>query len=158
MKRAPFFLLAFALFQAIPVARPGDAAAGEAVYVNEKYRFEIAYPADLFTPQGESDAGDGQRFLAEGGEMLVYAAYNVLDADIDAEYRQVLARPGLKASYRVLKKDWFAVSGIEGGRVYYRKTFLRDGAFYTVELSYDAGKKKEFDPAVTQAVKSFRAF
>ena len=41
-------------------------------YVNAKYAYAICYPADLLRPQGESDAGDGQAFLGDGGVKTHY--------------------------------------------------------------------------------------
>ena len=42
---------------------------GWATYVNTHYDFDICTPPAL-KPQGESDAGDGQRFLAADGASL----------------------------------------------------------------------------------------
>ncbi|MHC1790601.1 hypothetical protein [Solidesulfovibrio sp.] len=134
----------------------GNPASGR--YYNAKYRYRIAYPEAVFTPQGESDAGDGQRFLAAGGRarLLVYGAFNALGTTLDQEYREALGQAGRTVTYQVLRKDWFVVSGLARDDIFYRKTILADDIFRTVELTYPRALKATFDPLVAGIVQSFR--
>ena len=136
----------------------GNAANGR--YYNAKYRYRIAYPEAVFTPQGESDAGDGLRFLAAGGRvrLIVYGAFNVLGTTLDQEYREALAQSGRTVTYQVLRKDWFVVSGLAGDDIFYRKTILADDTFRTFELTYPPALKATFDPLVAGILQSFRPY
>ena len=45
-------------------------------YTNERFGYQICYPADVFMPQGESDNSDGQRFFApHGGHLTVFGRF-----------------------------------------------------------------------------------
>lgn len=157
--------------QAEPANAPSPEKAGEGfaveagkavngLYYNAKYRYRIAYPESVFTPQGESDAGDGQRFLAAAGQarLIVYGAFNVLGTTLDQEYREALAQPGRTVTYQVLRKDWFVVSGLEGDDIFYRKTILADDIFRTFALTYPRALKATFDPLVAGILQSFRPY
>lgn len=159
------------LDQAVELGTPGDRGKNAAAvprpdrkswqggYSNAKYGFAIAYPERLFTPQGESDAGDGQGFLAaDGASLAVYAAFNVLESSLEDVFREALAVPGQTVTYRVMRQDWFVVSGLVGKDVFYRKTMAANDAFYTVELRYPQAHKELFDPLVGEIVKSFVVF
>lgn len=134
--------------------------AGHGLYFNAKYRYRIAYPEAVFTPQGESDAGDGQRFLAAGGraQLVVYAAFNVLGTTLDGQFREALAQTGRTVTYQILRKDWFVVSGLAGNDIFYRKTFLVNDTFYTFELTYPKSLKATFDPLIAGILQSFASY
>ena len=135
-----------------------DAAAPQH-YVNQKYGYGIACPA-TFAPQGESDAGDGQVFLApkDAGEIRVYAAYNVMNSTLDQRYKESAAMVGGKPQYSVRKKDWFVVSGMMDGKIYYEKTLLQKDVFYTVSFTYSPEAKEMFAPVVDAVVKSLKVY
>jgi len=59
-------------------------------------------------------------------------------------------------TYQVLRRDWFVVSGIEDGRVFYQKTILRNDVFKTFRIEYDESEKGVFDPITTKIASSFR--
>ena len=42
-------------------------ASGWKTYTNARFGYSISYPADVLMPQGESDNGDGQKFLSRDG-------------------------------------------------------------------------------------------
>ncbi len=128
-------------------------------YVNQKYGYEIACPA-TFAAQGEADAGDGQVFLApkDAGEIRVYAAYNVMNSTLDKRYKESADMVGGKPQYSVRKKDWFAVSGMMDGKIYYEKTLLQKGIFYTVSFTYSPEAKEAFAPVVDAVVKSLKVY
>ena len=116
-------------------------------YFNSRFDYSISYPAQLLKPQGESTNGDGQRFLSQDGrcELLVYGSNNVLNDSLRQVYDEEISRnskhPHRVVSYRVLKADWFVVSGTDGERVFYRKTLLKNGVFKTFSIEYDKNQK-----------------
>lgn len=153
MARRGCLLLAVGL--ALWLGLPALGTAGQ--YVNGKYRYSLVYPDGVFAPQGEADAGDGQRFLAAGGRasLTVYASFNVLEQTLDQAYAEALARPDRTIVYRRRHGNWFVVSGREGDAVYYRKTALANETFYTLELRYPQALKATFDPLVGGLVQGF---
>ncbi len=50
-------------------------------YHNLRFGYSIAYPKTILYPQGESDNGDGQKFLSKEADasLIVYGSYNALD-------------------------------------------------------------------------------
>lgn len=157
MNPLPWLAGLFAAVILMPSLWGGDQGG---TYVNQKYRYVIAYPSGLFRPLGESDAGDGQRFAGVDGksELIVYAFFNVLDQDLSDLYQEALNAQGRETTYKAMKGNWFVVSGYEAGKIYYHKTFFSDGAFYTFELSYDPEVKAIYDPLVSRISASFRIF
>lgn len=127
-------------------------------YANHKYGYVLAWPRQLLTPQGESDAGDGQVFAAPDGraELRCWAGFNdVLETTIPAALAEALAEPGRQATYQHRGKDFFVVSGLDGGKIFYRKTMLAHGVLASFELLYDPAQKALFDPVVRALAASF---
>ena len=152
MKRLLFFAgVIFAL------SLTGFAAqAGYQPYQNARFGYSILYPADLLTPQGEADNGDGQIFKNADAEMRVYGSNMVLGETLAGEYRRVLKEHG-SVTYKTLGKKFFVVSGTSGGVIFYRKTFEnREGAYITFEIEYPAARRAVYDKVVARVVKSFR--
>jgi hypothetical protein len=132
-------------------------------YGNGRYGYSISYPEDILVPQGESDNGDGQRFVSNDGSavLLVYGSNNVLEQSLKAVYLEVVkrspaARSTSTVTYKAVGKDWFVVSGHEGGRVFYQKTMLKGGVLKTFRIEYDDAQKQTFDPIVIRIAKSFK--
>ena len=131
-------------------------------YHNARFDFSISYPADVLIPQGESENHDGQKFRSRDGraEMLVYGSYNALNQTLRQLYSEETNpsadHPHRTVSYKTLKGNWFVVSGIEEGRVFYQKTMLAKGIFKTLRIEYDESQKDRFDSLTAQMVRSFR--
>lgn len=127
------------------------------IYSNTRFGYTVEYPAQLLTPQGEADNGDGQAFRSSDGkcEMLTYAGYNVLNETLKSVYRKELSGHS-RVTYRLLRPTFFVVSGIDGDRVFYRKTIYRSGIFYTLQISYPVSEKALYDSITARVAKSFR--
>jgi hypothetical protein len=145
--------------------QPTHAAKGSddyRTYYNSRFSFSISYPVNVFTPQGESDNGDGQRFLSKDGraEMTASGINNVLDetlADWYAEAsRSTAEHPNRVVTYKTMKGNWFAVSGSEGERVFYQKTILKNRIFKTFRIEYDRALKSKYDPITAKMAGSFK--
>lgn len=150
-------VLLFGLLLAMPARCPAAEAQAPDRYANSKYEYSIKYPSS-FSPQGEADAGDGQVFLAPDGqgEMRVYAGYNVFGTSIGKRYQESLEAVGKKPTYSVLRPDWFVVSGLKDGKIYYEKTQLRRDAYFTVSFTYDPAARELFDPLIGDILKSWK--
>jgi hypothetical protein len=131
-------------------------------YHNARFDYSISYPANLLIPQGESVNNDGQSFLSRNGrtELLVYGSYNSLDQTLREVFEQESGRsaehPNRVVTYKVLRNDWFVVSGTENGRIFYQKTMLRNSTFKSFRIEYDKSEKQTFDPITVFIARSFK--
>ena len=130
-------------------------------YANARFSYSIEYPPDLLVPQGESDNGDGQKFLSHDGhaELLVYGSNNALHRSLKSIYESEIStadHPGRVVTYKVLRADWFVISGREAGKIFYLKTYLKDGVFKTMRFEYDEAAKQTYDPVTVKIARSFR--
>jgi hypothetical protein len=123
-------------------------------YSNARYGFSIAYPLGVLVPQGESDNGDGQKFVSKDGSATMWAyGSHRLDQSLQDEFQS--AQENRTVMYKVLKREWFVVSGTENGKIFYRKTLLRGDDFKTFIIEYDEAKRATFDPVTTRVARSF---
>jgi hypothetical protein len=128
-------------------------------YTNARFKYSISYPADLLVPQGEADNGDGQVFKEKGQssvEMRVYGGYNALNETLRSKYEKLVRAWGSGVSYKVLRKDWFVVSGMVSGKIHYQKTMLRGDTFKTFEIEYDAVRGSTYNEVTDRIAKSFK--
>jgi hypothetical protein len=140
-------------------------------YHNARFAYSISYPADVFVPQGESDNGDGQRFLSKDGraELIIYAGYAINDSQdtLQKRFREATAgrtakQPQRVVTYKLIKDDWFVVSGREGGRIFYQKTIFKKaesnapGVFKTLRIEYDEAQNRDYGTIVARLVASFK--
>jgi uncharacterized protein YaaW (UPF0174 family) len=129
-------------------------------YSNGRFGYSVQYPRDLFIAQGESDRGDGQTFLAADNRATLTAfgghvGEETIDS-LEAEARQASSGEAQKqVTYAVKKTTWFAISGIQGDRVFYQKTFLVNNGFGTILLRYDLAERSKYDPVATAISRSF---
>jgi hypothetical protein len=132
------------------------------VYHNGRFDYSIAYPADILIPQGEAENGDGQKFLSRDGrtEMLVYGSHNSLNQSLQELFANETTRTSEHqnrvVTYKILRRDWFVVSGIEDGRIFYQKTLLRTDIFKTFRIEYDDSKKQAWNPVAAKIAASFK--
>lgn len=130
-------------------------------YHNDRFQYEIDYPETLI-PQGEATNGDGQRFISKDGkiEMAVYARYNVFEQNISQLFQEYLTlsskERAVKITYKVLKKNFFVISGNKGSKIFYQKTILRDDIVQTFEIEYENREKSTYDNVVATIAKSFQ--
>lgn len=123
-------------------------------YSNARYGFSIAYPVGILVPQGESDNGDGQKFVSKDGSANLLAfGSNRLDRSLQDEFQTALENRSV--TYKVLKRDMFVVSGTANGKIFYQKTLLRGNSFKTFIIEYDEHERAEFDPITSRIARSF---
>jgi hypothetical protein len=123
-------------------------------YSNARYGFSIAYPVNVLVPQGESDNGDGQKFMSRDGSATLLAfGSNRLDRSLRDEFQS--AQENRTVTYKVIKADMFVVSGHANGKIFYQKTLLRGDAFKTFIIEYDEQERGTFDAITTRIARSF---
>lgn len=145
---------------AISVLTSGRVQNDYRTYHNARFDYRISYPA-ILVAQGEAENGDGQKFLSSDSraEMLVYGVHNSLNQSLRQLYESessTKVHADRRITYQVIKRDWFVVSGIEGGRIFYQKTLFRNGVFKTFRIEYDEAAKQIFNPITTRIALSFK--
>ncbi len=132
-------------------------------YTNVRFAYAVDYPADLLIPQGEPDNGDGQRFVSRSGdvELLVVGSFNALEKSLRDRFAEELQRdPRTERprtiTYKVLKKDWFVVSGTEGKNTFYTKVMVKDDTFKTMTFRCPKERDAELTSLTARIAKSFR--
>jgi hypothetical protein len=131
-------------------------------YHNERFDYSIDYPKEILFPQGESDNGDGQKFLSKDADvsLIVYGSNNALNQSLEEVYREesrggTAENPKKVVTYKVLEDNWFVVSGYNSGRIFYQKTIFHDDVLKTFVLEYDESEKERYDPIAKRLEKSF---
>lgn len=127
-------------------------------YVNVRFEFSVNYPSELLFPQGESDNGDGQRFISkdEKVEMTVSGIHS-LKKPLRVLYKEAISeRENAVITYKILKKDFFVISGKSNGKIFYQKTMEKDEVFKTFAIEYDESLKETFNPITATISNSFK--
>ncbi len=132
------------------------------IYHNDRFDYSIEYPKDVLFPQGESDNGDGQKFLSKDADasLIVYGSNNALKQSLEEVYREesrggTAENPKKVVTYKLLEDNWFVVSGYNSGRVFYQKTIFHDDVLKTFVLEYDKSQKEIYDSIAKRLEKSF---
>lgn len=162
--------LAFAVLCAISAffaCRTGSSAAAAstpddptwATYANSRFAYTICYPKNLLDPQGESENGDGQAFLArDGARLLVYGSNNALNESITDVFNHTssrLAGPSGKITYKAIKPAWFVLSGQQGSTIFYAKTFYAKDLIVSFEFTYDSSRSNVYNPVAAKLSSCF---
>jgi hypothetical protein len=131
-------------------------------YTNARFAYSISYPMKLLIAQPEAFNGDGRRFVSTDGKalLIVYGSHNALNEKLPDKFAEeantTAEHPNRKVTYKVLRADWFVVSGVEGGKIFYQKTFLRGDIFKTFRIEYEEAQKAIYDPVTLRLQKSFK--
>jgi hypothetical protein len=133
---------------------PGFAAQDDhawKTYTNERFGFSVCYPSDLLRPGTVPDNNDGLTFIgSNGAKIAAWGSWNAMDwtlADSASEDEKSLANDGGKVTFKVIRKDFYVISGRKGDQIFYNRTALANGKFSTVELTYPTA-----DSAVWNAI------
>jgi hypothetical protein len=150
------------LIRDLASASAHDSAAGVHIwksYTNIRFQYAICYPEDLLVPQSEPANSDGQKFLAkDGAQLLVFGRNNALDESIKETLvytESRLSGASGKVTHKVLKPNWFAVSGKNGQTVFYAKTFYSHDQFKSFELTYNHSAAAVYEPLIGRLTTCF---
>lgn len=126
-------------------------------YQNARYGYSITYPSGLLLPLGESEDGDVQTFVGGDARLSIRANPDpeVLGETLASMFNERMNDPDREVTYKVLRDDWFVISGYEAGQIFYEKTFVRDGMEYTFSISYAQEVRGTFDDVVDILEDSF---
>jgi hypothetical protein len=145
-------LLAVLVAAALPAWADGHAWAD---YNNIKYAYAGCYPKGIFTGQGESDAGDGQAFIAaDGANITMYGAYGTdgLRDEMTADKTYFFGAAG-RPTLQVLKPGYFIFSGYKGEDIVYEKKILSGDVFVTFSITYPKAHRALYDPLIAPMLK-----
>ena len=115
-------------------------------YQNSRFNYTITYPSFL-TQSQESENGDGCKFYMDDNTYLVVSgAYNALDESIVSRYYKCKSKP---VTYSMQKDNWFVIS------IFYTKTVLQNGVFFTATFYYPAKDKDKYNPVIKKIFTNF---
>ena len=119
-------VFALVLVVATPALTAASRDGGWVPYFNERFGFSFRYPAGVFAPERTSERGDGEIFVAAGGEArLLVGAFENTDSHTVASYMSFVRRESYASfpvSYAPRGQTWFVLSGESS-----RKCLLRKG-------------------------------
>lgn len=135
---------------------PGDYQ----TYHNERFDYSISYPANYLVMEPPPANGDGRNFVSKDRrvEMVVYGHHNALEESLDEIYEAEFQGEKAKReiTYKVLKKKWFVISGYDGQKVFYQKTFLKDDVIKTFHIEADRALQPLVQPMTEKIARSFK--
>jgi hypothetical protein len=160
----PVGLIVLGLMIACGVLQEALAATAEdwREYRNERYGFNLHYPADAFTMERTSEAGDGQVFVSQVGNARLLVGALVNDSGFSpASYQEYIARRSYadyEIGYRRLGQGWFVLSGEGKGKVFYEKVMFSCAGrlINSFALLYSVAERAFFDPIVERIENTFR--
>ena len=100
----------------------------------------------------------GRRYLAPDGSAWLALYSAPVDKDkVAAHLKEVAFADGEEVTYLRGARDWLAVSGLKGDRVYYRKAALACGGttWRHIAFEYPADQKPMLDRVVERAAQAF---
>lgn len=125
-------------------------------YINGRYGFSVDYPNnfEIGTPPAN---GDGLHFTSKDGKatLTAYGSNNVMDETAKSLYNQEVA--GIKEiSYQFFKDNWFVLSWIDNGTVYYTRTMVGPGSINSFEFTCPKDQLDQYYDAIEHISKSFK--
>lgn len=122
-------------------------------YQNSRFNYTITYPSFL-TQSQESENGDGCKFYMDDNTYLVVSgAYNALDESIVSRYYKCKSK---SVTYSMQKDNWFVISDYtSNGNIFYTKTVLQNGVFFTATFYYPAKDKDKYNPVIKKIFTNF---
>ena len=131
-------------------------------YYNDRFNYSITFPKNILHLQNESDNGDGLKMLSKDAKatVLVYGQNNalgrsLLDTFLEASAGGTYNKPRKVVSYKIIKNNWFVVSGYESGNIFYQKTFLINNQFKSFYFTYPEAQRNLYDPITNVLSQSF---
>lgn len=129
----------------IPSSVPVETTDSEDFYRYTNYRFNVHTWVPVFLDQVYPPTnGDGCTFKNEDGSVVLaaggfhrYPGYNI-DSAYDGE-------TDTSITYKTRGENWYVVSGVKDGNVYYRKKFVGEKVVASLYFSYPYNEKDNYD-------------
>lgn len=127
-------------------------------YRNARFGASADVPKDW--TMGEAPENDDGRVFTSPDKQSQITVYGGFRTSQKEQEVATLLEPGEgeTVTYRRQGRDWVAVSGTKGDRIFYRRSLLScNGTVWNnVSIDYPAAQKKNFDPLVTHVARSLR--
>lgn len=137
-------------------------------YHNEHQNFYISYPKNIFVlkkPQSAYHYGGEQSFVSKDGRasMFISGFYKAdvsdsgwNDVPLKQLYTEALQQKGRNISYKALGKNWYVVSGMDNGKVFYEKIILASDKKINFIIRYPKSQEKIYNAITEKVVKSIK--
>ena len=122
-------------------------------YQNSRFNYTITYPSFLNKRQ-EAETGDGCKFYMDDNTYLIVSGmYNALDESIISRYNEYKSK---SVTYSIQKDNWFVISDYtSNGNIFYTKTVLQNGVFFTATFYYPAKDKDKYNSVIKKIFTNF---
>lgn len=140
------------------VRQPADPALSgkKNCYTNQKFHYGLCYPAGSLIGQGESDSGDGQRFVSPDKKIVLlawgYANYN--NESVRQNYASMENSVDFRVTYKRQSGDWFVLSGLDQDGIVYLKRWVGQDYIVTLQMHYPKSQKGRVDPLLRNILDS----
>ncbi len=127
-------------------------------YTDPAGRFEIGIPEALLAEEESPASAALQRQSADEAVSLKVYTYPVEDGtELDALFSAVAATSERRsAEYKVLRRDWFVVSGSDGGFNFYTRADRARDLIVIFTFTYPATRSRDLDRVTIAIANSFR--
>lgn len=125
---------------------------GWKTYQDDRYAFR--YPSGLVTTSHRNGVVE-LHSLDREFRMRASAQINSEKRTVQSAWQQRLKEHGRSVTYKRKADGWFVVSGVEGGKTYYRKQFVSPERIAELVIRYPKSQASVYDPWVTEIEKSF---
>lgn len=127
-------------------------------YENGRFGYSFLYP-ESFTLLESPVNGDGREFISQDRRfyLLSYGSNeNYFEyKDINSKYSEDLLMYD-EITYSKLFSNYYVISGIDKGEVFYLKKYVGEICTNVIEMRYPKSYKSEYDDIVTRISNSFK--
>lgn len=129
----------------IPSSVRVETTDSEDFYRYTNYRFNLHTWVPVFLDQVRPPVnGDGCSFQNDDGSvaLVVSGSHRYPRYTIDDDYEREIDS---SITYKTRGENWYVVSGVKNGDVYYRKRFIGDNVVASLYFSYPYSEKDDYD-------------
>ncbi|MGA9290507.1 MAG: hypothetical protein WBV93_19415 [Anaerobacillus sp.] len=123
-------------------------------YTNDRFGFTIQYPSDLTVGPPPAN-GDGLNFYNDEIQITASGSHNSMEESIETIYQQAINNIEVPIAYDRLTDNWFVLSYVENGMIFYEKFFYGDDVFNRFIITYPESKQGVYGPITTHISDTF---
>lgn len=147
--------------QAAPVENSDAAPPGWMTYRNQRFGFSLSVPADVFVEGEARNKEQGSVWISHDRQarLLAVATRNETGETVQSyrAFRIQNSYKGAAFDYMPHRDNWFVLSGVQGGQVFYERIlFACDGRYiYGWQMRYPIARKRFYDRLVEQVHRGY---
>jgi hypothetical protein len=123
-------------------------------YCNSRYGFCVDYPTTLSLEPPPAN-GDGRIFFDSHGFKMTASGINNLTNDTITSEMESASENIDQITYKAQGKNWFVISGYQGSKIIYIKTYVGTGSINHLWIEYPKTKNQYYSELVTRISNSF---